>query len=121
MTQAQVIAFIQTWIIANGNEEITADVLRPILEAMVNQPNDLIGDLGTLTTTATGDLVQAINEINANINGGLVVHSGTVNPNTTPPSSFNLGDFYLDTVASLFYQYDSNGWICLTKISGGTL
>lgn len=61
----EVIALINAEIVANGNQEITADVLRPILLAMLQQPNDLIGDLNDLTTTANDNLVNAINEINA--------------------------------------------------------
>lgn len=60
----EVIALINAEIVANGNQEITADVLRPILLAMLQQPNDLIGDLNDLTTTANDNLVNAINEIN---------------------------------------------------------
>lgn len=63
----EVIALINAEIVANGNQEITADVLRPILLAMLQQPNDLIGDLSTLTTTANDNLVNAINEINAGV------------------------------------------------------
>jgi hypothetical protein len=63
MTQAQVIALIQQWIVANGNNEITANVLRPILEAMVNQPNNLIGDLAELETIDNDTLVDAINSL----------------------------------------------------------
>lgn len=114
MTQQQVIALIQQWIVANGNEEITADVLRPILEAMVNQPNDLIGDLNDLTTTNKDSVVDAINEVNNLSNGGITIHYGSDTPFTTPPVSFELGDFYaqLDGSSVLgFWQYNGNEWV----------
>ena len=63
MDFAQVLALIQAEIVANGNNEITANVLRPVLEAMLEQPNDLIGDLGDLETSDQSNLVAAINEI----------------------------------------------------------
>lgn len=89
MTKQQVIALIQQWIVANGNEEITADVLRPILEAMVNQPNDLIGDLNDLTTTNKDSVVDAINEVNNLSNGGITIHYGSDTPFITPPYLLN--------------------------------
>ena len=73
MTEAQVIAMIQQYIVENHNEEITANVLRPILEAMVSQPNDLIGDLDSLTTTYKNDLVGAINEVHTLSQNGLTI------------------------------------------------
>lgn len=63
MTLQQVLDLINAEIIANGNNEITANVLRPILEAMVEQPNDLIGLLGDLNTADQTSIVNAINSI----------------------------------------------------------
>lgn len=63
MTLQDVLNLINSEIVANGNQEITADVLRPILEAMVQQPNDLIGDLGDLQTADVSNIVNAINSI----------------------------------------------------------
>lgn len=63
MTYNEALALIQAEIIANGNNEITANVLRPVLEAMINFPNDTIGVLANLNTTDTTSIVNAINEI----------------------------------------------------------
>lgn len=94
MTKAEVIIFIRAWIYANGANLITADILRPILEEMLLQPNNLIGELSTLNTTSKNTLVAAINEIVAGAGtGGLKVLVGTADPNVTPPS-FVVGDFY---------------------------
>lgn len=71
-TLTEIIAEINAEIVANGNQEITANVLRPILLDMINQPNELIGDLEDLTTTANTNLVDAINEINS---GGAFVQN----------------------------------------------
>lgn len=62
MTYAQVLALIQQFIVANGNNEITANVLRPILEDILTQPNEKMGDLIDLQTTDQSSLVAAINE-----------------------------------------------------------
>jgi len=63
MTYAQALALIQAEIVANGNNEITANVLRPVLEAMINFPNDSIGVLANLTTSDVSSVVNAINSI----------------------------------------------------------
>ncbi len=63
MTLQDILNLINAEIVANGNQEITADVLRPILEAMIQQPNDLIGDLGDLQTSDVSNIVNAINSI----------------------------------------------------------
>jgi hypothetical protein len=118
MSLEDVIDLIQTWIIENGNEEITADVLRPILEAMVNQPNDLIGDLDDLDTTDRTNLVAAINEVKsiADNNSGLVIHYGATTPLVTPPASFGLGDFFAQVISPStaivsFWQYNGVEWV----------
>lgn len=67
-TFAEVLAEINANIVPNGNNEITADVLRPILEAMLQQPSELIGDMTELTTAETATLVDAINSVTAGIN-----------------------------------------------------
>src|SRR5690606_17724642 len=98
MTLDEVIDLIQTWIVANGNEEITADVLRPILEAMVNQPNDLIGDLDNLTTSDKDNLVEAINEVRtiAIDNSGVVIYTGSSIPQSHSfPTLLTPANFYV--------------------------
>jgi len=64
-TKQEVIDLVNAVIVANGNNEITANVLNPVLLDIINQINDLTGDLGDLNETAK-DLVEAINNI---ING----------------------------------------------------
>lgn len=119
MTQAQVLALINLWIVANGNNEITADVLRPILEAMVNQPNDAIGDLTLLDTTDKTNLVTAINEIFNTAGVGITIHPGTTDPNITPPASYSLGDFYEWNDGGLvgFYQYNGTQWVLVKSLN----
>src|SRR5690606_16568934 len=107
-------------IVANGNNEITANVLRPILEAIVNQANSVIGDLTQLSTTDTTTLVNAINEIINSTPGGegVMIHTGSNNPNNTPPSSFNVTDYYLQSEAGqtvALWQFNDIEWI---KIAG---
>lgn len=62
-TPQDLINQINAAIITNGNNEITAIVLNPILVDMVTQYDDLIGDLSQLLTTDQSSLVNAINEI----------------------------------------------------------
>lgn len=110
MTRQEVIDMIRLFIIQNNNREITADVLRPILEAILNQPNALIGLLSNLQTADTTSLVSAINEINNKIGSGVKVFTGSDNPNIVPPGNYNVGDFYLRTFDNLLYQYDGIIW-----------
>src|SRR5690606_24040269 len=63
MSYASVLALIQAEIIANGNNEIAANVLRPILEDMLEQPNELVGVLADLNTSDITSIVNAINSI----------------------------------------------------------
>ncbi|MCB0448403.1 MAG: hypothetical protein KDD03_13030, partial [Gelidibacter sp.] len=63
MSYSTVLALINAEIVANGNNEITADVLRPILQEMLLQPNELIGLLSELETSDQTSLVNAINSI----------------------------------------------------------
>lgn len=113
MTEAEILALINTYIVANGNNEITANILRPILVAMLEQPNDKIGDLTNLDTTDKSSIVNAINEIfGAMGSSSFTVHSGTDDPNITPPSSFSIGDWYIRSGTSL-YQYNGSVWVLL--------
>ena len=63
MTLAQIQAMIDAAIVANGNNEITADVLRPVLNAMAQFVEDLGGQLSSLSTTDKTTLAAAINEV----------------------------------------------------------
>ena len=69
-TPQDLINLINASIITNGNNEITAIVLNPILIDIVTQYDDLIGDLNNLLTTDQSSLVNAINEV-FSINTGL--------------------------------------------------
>ena len=114
---------INTYIVTNHNNEITAIVLNPVLQAIVLEYRDFIGDLNTLTTPDTEDLVQAINSLQTQFYGftfeGVQVYSGTDDPNDTPPLSYNVADFYkqLDgggnTIA--LFQYNGTIWKNLTE------
>ena len=118
MTEAQVLALIQLAIIANGNNEITANVLRPVLEAMLAQPNDLIGDLGDLQTTANTNLVEAINEVLGLTGSGVTILTGVTDPNITPPPVVSIGDFYIWDDGSLqgFYQYNGVDFVLIKTL-----
>lgn len=119
MTEAEVLQLIQDFIVANGNNEITADVLRPILEEILKQPNLLIGVLSQLQTSDQSNLVNAINEVYGMIGSitdlGVQLHEGTSNPNTTPPSEYNIADFYIQKDLSnnpiQLWQYNGVSWI----------
>lgn len=121
MTLSEIQDQINDFIVANGNNEITADVLRPILLGIVGQPNELIGDLTNLTTDEQGSLVAAINEINASLAnaGGITIHTGADTPLVTPPGSYNTGDFYLQEVASVavsFWQFNGSSWVEIKNV-----
>lgn len=118
MTEAAILTLINTYIVSNGANEITADILRPILIAMLEQPNDKVGELADLDTTDKDNIVDAINEILSATGNGFGVHSGTADPNVTPPGSFSIGDWYIRNGASL-YQYNGDTWVLLN--SAGTV
>ena len=67
-TISSVIATITSTIVANGNNEITADVLRPVLIEIAQFVEDKGGSFDDLSTTDTDSLVAAINELKSNIN-----------------------------------------------------
>lgn len=120
MTLAQVIALINSEIIPNNNNEITANVLRPILIEMLQQPNDLIGDLSTLTTADNSNIVNAINELQNDLSqiGGINIFQGVGSPNNNPPAGAVIADFYseLDVSSSVvgLWIYDGNNWVRLS-------
>ena len=89
MNEQDVKNLIEAFIVANGVNAITADVLRPILIVMLTQPNDEIGDLTQLNTVTQTDIVSAINEIYNSIlsitNDGIKLYQGDADPNVEPP------------------------------------
>jgi hypothetical protein len=63
MSYASVLADIQAQIIANGTNNITGDVLRPILEDVLGYSEQQTGTLSALNTTSKNNLVEALNEV----------------------------------------------------------
>jgi hypothetical protein len=124
MTYTEVVNLINQWIVTNGNREITASVLNPILQAILNWSKDSVGDLDTLNTTDQSNLVNAINEVNtalSNINvDSSQVYYGTADPNDTPPPDFTAGDFYLqqtiDNNPVALFLYQGFVWVDLSSI-----
>lgn len=118
-TKAEVLQTINSFIIANANNEITADVLRPILESMVNQINDLTGETLNLNTTDKTNLVNALNEIIQESGTGVTVHTGTGDPNVNPPASYVITDYYKrvvnGTLAGL-YIFNGSKWILIQDV-----
>ena len=118
-TYATVIIQINTHIIANGNNEITANVLNPVLKVVTDFANSSIGNLGLLTTTSNDNLVEAINSLKTQFdnlnNNGVQLLTGYDNPNITPPPSFNYADFYmeldsLDDSPIQLWQWSGTEW-----------
>lgn len=127
MNHAQLIAFINQWIYTNGNNEITAATLNPVLQAIANWANDVTGNPDDLNTGTNINLVAAINEINAamsNINaGGVKLIHGITDPNEFPPTTFNIADFYIlenqQGQPIDLYQYDGFSWVLVNEGGGG--
>jgi len=117
-TYSQVLTQINTYIVANGNNEITANVLNPILQLMTDFTNNTIGDLNTLTTDDIDNIVAAINSLKQNfddlVNNGVQLYTGTDDPNVTPPPSYKYADFYMqldiDTLPLQLWQWNGFVW-----------
>lgn len=62
MTPAELITLINTELPTNGNNEITAAVLRPVLTAMVNQINNLVG-LEANLPDGSSNVISALNSV----------------------------------------------------------
>lgn len=124
-TYAEVLTQINTYIVANGNNEITANVLNPILAFMLDFSNNNIGDLNALTTDETNSLVEAINSLKESFdnlsNSGVQLHTGYDNPNDTPPSSFNYADFFMeldiiDDSPIKLWQWNGFEWLDYSEV-----
>ena len=117
-TYAEVFAQINTYIVANGNNEITANVLNPILDAILDFANNNIGDLDTLTTDEKNSVVEAINSLKQNfddlVNNGVQLYTGIDDPNVTPPPTYNYSDFYMqldiDSLPVKLWQWNGFIW-----------
>lgn len=115
---ATVIGQINTYIVANGNNEITANVLNPILVLLADFANNNIGDLSTLTTDEKNSVVEAINSLKQNfddlVNNGVQLYTGIDNPNTTPPPTYKYADFYMqvdiDSLPVKLWQWNGFVW-----------
>lgn len=118
-TYAEVLTQINTYIVANGNNEITANVLNPILQIMTDFTNNTIGDLADLTTDENDTIVDAINSLKANVDtitdGSVQLYTGTDDPNDVPPPSYTYADFYMqldiDSLPVYLWQYNGIEWV----------
>lgn len=119
-TYAEVINQINTYIIANGNNEITANVLNPILQIITDFTNNNIGDLEDLTTSEKETVVASINSLKTDFdnlsNNGVQLYTGYDDPNVTPPSSFTYADFFMqldisDDSPILLWQFNGFEWV----------
>jgi hypothetical protein len=87
-TPQQLINLINSAIVTNGSNQITAIVLNPILVDIVTQYDGFIGDLSNLLTADQTSLVNAINEV-FSLNSGLnnVIQGTGISINFTDPSN----------------------------------
>lgn len=112
MTEDQIKAEINSQIVTNGNNEITAAILNPILIGMVDQINDKTGDLPNLATVDKSNLVNAINELANAESTRFDIYNGTDDPNVTPPATYGVGDWYIQNGDTL-YQYNGVEWVTI--------
>lgn len=124
-TYATVLSQINTYIVANGNNEITANVLNPILQLILDFANNTIGDLDDLTTDENYTVVAALNSLVQNIlditNGSVKLHTGYEDPNITPPSSYNYADFFMeldiiDDSPIKLWQWNGFEWLDYSEV-----
>lgn len=106
---------ITAYIIANGSEDITADVLRPLLVGLGNAVNNTIGNPANLNTFSP-IVVNAINEVRAlALNaGGPKRFEGSADPNIIPPLGYDIYDYYARYSGVTLlnsYQYNGYNWI----------
>lgn len=92
---------INAQIIANGNQNITANILNPILLMIENSLYGITGNNQNLETATKVNLVAAINEIKNAVDEitGIKLYTGGENPNIEPPNGgdYNVLDFYTKT------------------------
>jgi hypothetical protein len=128
-TYAQVLQQINTYIVANGNNEITANILNPVLVMLADFSNNNIGDLNSLTTDQKNTIVDSINSLKQNfndiINTGVQLYSGISDPNITPPNSYDYADFYMqvdvDDLPVQLWQYDGISWVKSNSIDTNSI
>lgn len=122
MTKAQILALINQVIVANANNEITANVLNPVLVGMVEQINEITGALADLTAPAN-NLVNAINGVPSSSGSDITIFSGENNPNINPPANFSIADFYAQIVNGspvALYIFTGVTWISLATVGART-
>jgi len=118
-TYSEVITQINTFIVTNHNNEITAEVLNPILVLLTDFTNNTIGDLEALTTDEKETIVEAINSLKNNFNditnNGVQLYTGMDDPNVTPPPTYKPADFYLqvdqDDLPIQLWQFNAFAWV----------
>lgn len=128
-TYAQVISEINTFIVTNHNNEITAEVLNPILVLITDFANNTIGDLNTLTTDQKDTVVAAINSLKNNlnniVNNGVQLYSGMGDPNASPPPTYKPADFYLqvdfDDLPVRLWQFNGITWVSGSTVIWGDI
>lgn len=115
-TLSQVIQQINQKIIPNDNQEITANVLRPILIDMLMQTNELLGDLNNLNIPIphNQNIVSSVNYLLGELNNQFKVYTGSSNPNnfapTPTPEPLN---FYIRTGVQEVYIYNGANWVLI--------
>lgn len=117
-TYNDVLTQINTYIVSNGNNEITGPVLNGVLEILLNFVNNNIGDLSTLTTDQKNSIVEAINSLKGNfddlVNNGVQLYQGLDDPNDTPPPTYKYADFYMqldsDSDPVKLWQWNGTEW-----------
>ena len=118
MTNIELEQYINDWIYTNGNNEITADTLNPVLQAIRSFTYGITGNKEDLSTTTQDTLVAAINEVLGlivNYPNAILLIRGVEDPNVVAPPSYRIADFYLLVDGSnnpiQLYQYDGFSWI----------
>src|SRR5688572_28029486 len=89
----QAINNINQYIVEDHYNEITGNILNPILIELATL-FDLVGDLSDLNTTDKDIVVDAINEAISLITQGAIIHTRTPDPNLTPPPTYAVCDLY---------------------------
>lgn len=121
MSLASVLQAISENIIPNNNNEITANVLRPILIEMLQQPNELIGLLSNLNTSDNSTLVGAINELKSDLGqlNNITIYQGVGNPNNNSLLTPNISDFYSELDLSNnpidLWVYNGIQWVSISN------
>lgn len=107
MAYSDVKTAINNGITDNGNQEITGAVLRPILIAIVDLMQEVVGNPASIGNESVIDFITNISV------GGIELHTGEDSPNDTPPADYKAGDLYQQVVGGntiAFWQFFVNEW-----------